>query len=118
MEESPLSWNQPSSVPECLSSHLEIFEWNEYGGRNEEKELVKYIFANSNCLQRARFSLKSTGKKNKKKMMEELGSMSRISTSSQLLFSTELEYVSVIYETCSGFGPIFRIFSGYFGLEV
>ncbi|KAG2329084.1 hypothetical protein Bca52824_000264 [Brassica carinata] len=96
-EELPLSWNQPSSVPECLSSHLEIFEWNEYGGRNEEKALARYIFANSNCLQRAGFSLKSTRKK--KKMMEELESMSRISTSSQLLFSTDLEYLSVLYET-------------------
>uniref|UniRef100_M4CS18 FBD domain-containing protein n=1 Tax=Brassica campestris TaxID=3711 RepID=M4CS18_BRACM len=95
-EELPLSWNQPSSVPKCLSTHLEIFEWNEYGGRNKEKELVRYIFANSNCLKRAGFSLKSTGKK--KRMMEELASMSRISSSSQLIFSTQLEYPCVLYE--------------------
>ncbi|KAL0652459.1 hypothetical protein Bca4012_095150 [Brassica carinata] len=96
-EELPLSWNQPSSVPECLATHLEIFEWNEYGGRNEEKELVKYIFANSKFLKRAGFSLKSTSQ-NKKKMMEELESMSRISSSSQLIFSTQLEYMCVLYE--------------------
>ncbi|XP_033137120.1 LOW QUALITY PROTEIN: putative F-box/FBD/LRR-repeat protein At1g22000 [Brassica rapa] len=83
-------------LPKCLSTHLEIFEWNEYGGRNKEKELVRYIFANSNCLKRAGFSLKSTGKK--KRMMEELASMSRISSSSQLIFSTQLEYPCVLYE--------------------
>ncbi|KAL1221221.1 putative F-box/FBD/LRR-repeat protein [Cardamine amara subsp. amara] len=86
----PLSWNQPSSVPGCLSSHLEIFEWKEYGGRSEEKEVVRYIFANSKCLKRAGIAMKSTrNPKDKKKMMVELESMSRVSTSSQLLFSTQ-----------------------------
>ncbi|CAH8353150.1 unnamed protein product [Eruca vesicaria subsp. sativa] len=96
-EELPLSWSLRSSVPECLSTHLKIFEWNDYGGRYKEKELVRYIFAKSNCLKRAGFSLKPTGRK--KKMMEELETMYRISTSSQLLFSTALEYLSVQYET-------------------
>ncbi|KAL1195836.1 putative F-box/FBD/LRR-repeat protein [Cardamine amara subsp. amara] len=90
--ELPLSWNQPSSVPGCLSSHLEIFEWKKYGGRREEKEMVKYIFANSKCLKRAGISLKSTFNY---LMMKDLESMSRVSTSSQLLFSTQLEYVSL-----------------------
>ncbi|CAH2064218.1 unnamed protein product [Thlaspi arvense] len=88
-EEESLSWNQPVSVPGCLSTHLEIFEWKGYGGRNQEREFVRYIFANSKCLQRAGFSLK------RNKMMKELESMSRVSTSSQLLFSTQLEYFSL-----------------------
>ncbi|KAL1195838.1 putative F-box/FBD/LRR-repeat protein [Cardamine amara subsp. amara] len=93
--ELPLSWNQPSSVPGCLSSHLEIFEWKKYGGRREEKEMVKYIFANSKCLKRAGISLKSTFNY---LMMKDLESMSRVSTSCQLLFSTQLEYVSLTKE--------------------
>ncbi|KAG7548684.1 hypothetical protein ISN44_As12g038510, partial [Arabidopsis suecica] len=42
--------------------------------------------------QRAGIALKSTWKWNKKKIMKELKSMYRISTSSQLLFSTQLEW--------------------------
>ncbi|CAN8303690.1 unnamed protein product [Cochlearia groenlandica] len=41
----PLTWNQPSYVPECLSSHLEIFEWKGYGGRAEEKTVgIGFLF--------------------------------------------------------------------------
>ncbi|CAN7029197.1 unnamed protein product [Brassica rapa subsp. trilocularis] len=42
------SWNQPSSVPECLSSHLEILEWRQYKGTETEIESAKYILANGN----------------------------------------------------------------------
>lgn len=94
-EELPLSWNQPSSVPGCLSTHLEIFEWREYEGRNEEREFINYIFANSECLKRAGFSLKSTSNHKDRKKMKDLESMYRVSASSQLLFSTHVEYMSV-----------------------
>ncbi|CAN6827416.1 unnamed protein product [Brassica oleracea] len=44
-----VSWNQPSSVPECLSSsHLEILEWRQYKGTKTEIEAAKYILANGN----------------------------------------------------------------------
>ncbi|XP_023635765.1 putative F-box/FBD/LRR-repeat protein At5g52460 [Capsella rubella] len=78
-----------SSVPGCFSSHLEIFEWTGYIGRSKEKETITYIFANYKCLKRAHFSMKSTCKDiDREKMMKELKSMCRVSTSSQLLFST------------------------------
>ncbi|KAH0906607.1 hypothetical protein HID58_038434 [Brassica napus] len=32
-------WGQLSSVPECLTFHLNTFEWNYYNGRREEKKL-------------------------------------------------------------------------------
>ncbi|KAG7529879.1 Reverse transcriptase domain [Arabidopsis suecica] len=84
-ENLPLSWNRPSCVPKCLLTHLEIFEWKEYGGRSEEKELIRYILANSRCLKRVSLSMKSTcDLEDKEKMMDELKSMSRISNSSQL----------------------------------
>ncbi|KAG7560731.1 F-box domain [Arabidopsis thaliana x Arabidopsis arenosa] len=97
-KELPLSWNQPSSVPECLSNHLEIFEWKGYRGRRKEKEIVRYILANSKCLRRVGVSLKST---NKHKTMKEIESMSRVSTSSHLVFSTQVEYMSVNNEIMS-----------------
>ncbi|XP_010495458.2 PREDICTED: putative F-box/FBD/LRR-repeat protein At1g22000 [Camelina sativa] len=98
-EDFSLSWNEPSSVPRCFSAHLEIFEWKGYIGRIKEKEAIKYIFANSKCLKRAGFSMKSTFKvKDREKMMKELESMSRVSTSSQLLFSTQLDFPSFMNE--------------------
>ncbi|CAA7049574.1 unnamed protein product [Microthlaspi erraticum] len=96
LEDLPLSWNQPSSVPGCLSTHLEIFEWKDYGGRSEEQQVARYIFANSKCLKRAGITMKSTcNMKDKKKMMKEIESMSRVSTSSQLLFSTQLKSLNL-----------------------
>ncbi|KAG7556381.1 F-box-like domain superfamily [Arabidopsis suecica] len=94
-----LSWKEPSSVPGCFSAHLEIFAWKGYIGRSKEKEAIKYIFANTKCLKRAGISMKSTCKlEAKEKMMKELESMSRVSTSSQLLFSSQLEFPKVGYE--------------------
>ncbi|CAH8339420.1 unnamed protein product [Eruca vesicaria subsp. sativa] len=82
----PLSWNRPSSVPECLLSHLEIFVWREFGGRRQERACVAYILANSKCLKTARFSpCNKLSEKDKDKMMELLKSMFRVSTSSQLM---------------------------------
>ncbi|KAG7536396.1 F-box domain [Arabidopsis suecica] len=86
-EDLPLSWNEPSSVPGCFSSHLEIFEWIvKYGGRVEEKEFVTYILANSRCFKRATISLRSAfNLEEKQKVIEELESIPRVSKSSQLL---------------------------------
>ncbi|KAG7565551.1 F-box domain [Arabidopsis suecica] len=97
-KELPLSWNLPRSVPECLSNHLEIFEWKGYRGRREEKQIMRYILANSKCLRRVGVSLKST---NKHKTMKELESMSRVSTSSHLIFSTRFEHMRVNNEIMS-----------------
>ncbi|ESQ38142.1 hypothetical protein EUTSA_v10029383mg, partial [Eutrema salsugineum] len=93
-EDFSLSWNEPGSVPGCLSTHLEIFEWEGYIGRREEKEAIRYIFANAKCLKRAGISVEPACKlKDKEKMMRELESMSRVSTSSQLLFTTQVRYL-------------------------
>ncbi|KAL1203344.1 putative F-box/FBD/LRR-repeat protein [Cardamine amara subsp. amara] len=82
-----LLWNQPSSVPKCLSSHLEIFEWDGYAGREDEKEFIRYILENSKCLKRAGILLNLTcNAEEKQKIIEELKSMHRVSTS-ELLFS-------------------------------
>ncbi|CAA7059913.1 unnamed protein product [Microthlaspi erraticum] len=46
----PLPWKEPSSVPRCLLSHLEIFEWNAYRGSSEENHFLAYILQTSGCL--------------------------------------------------------------------
>ncbi|KAL0743979.1 hypothetical protein Bca4012_085492 [Brassica carinata] len=85
-EDLPLSWNQQSSVPGCLLSHLEIFVWEKFGGRRrQERECVAYILANSKCLKMARISpICSYNLEEKEKMVEDLKSMYRVSASSQL----------------------------------
>ncbi|XP_019087521.1 PREDICTED: putative F-box/FBD/LRR-repeat protein At1g22000 [Camelina sativa] len=90
----PLSFKQPNDVPICLSTKLEIFGWKKYGGTREEKQVLRYILANSKCLKRVGISLKPRWMWNEKKIMKELKSMYRVSTTSQLLFSTQLEFVA------------------------
>ncbi|CAH2077237.1 unnamed protein product, partial [Thlaspi arvense] len=86
-ERIPLSWNQPSSVPGCLSSQLERFEFREYGNRKEEKEFFKYILATSKCLKTATLSLRPSwfDREEQELIMEELKGIPRVSTTSQLL---------------------------------
>ncbi|KAF3592915.1 hypothetical protein DY000_02023497 [Brassica cretica] len=81
-------WNQPSSIPGCLSFHLEIFVWNNYEGRDDEKQLLSYILANSECLKRAEINPIATC--NLEERQKEIQSMPRISTSSRLLFPTQM----------------------------
>ncbi|CAH8260039.1 unnamed protein product [Arabidopsis lyrata] len=86
-DEHTLSWNQPSSVPGCLLSHLEICKWKNFGGSREEKQFLAYILANSNCLKTVGISLRpSKNDEEKNKIMEDVESMYRVSASSQLLF--------------------------------
>ncbi|KAH0935983.1 hypothetical protein HID58_013100 [Brassica napus] len=75
----PSSWNQPSSIAGCLSSHLEFFEYRVYGGTEEEKEFVMYILANSKCLKKVRISV-SPYLENQNLSIEELRDIPRAST--------------------------------------
>ncbi|KAF8108000.1 hypothetical protein N665_0115s0015 [Sinapis alba] len=88
MEDFPLSWNQPSSIPGCLSSHLKIFEWKYYGHREEEEELLNYILANSKCLKTTTIYLRPMlDPEEQDFIIEKLKDIPRVSTSSQLLFN-------------------------------
>lgn len=86
-EDISLSWNQPSSVPICLSSQLEVFEWIEYGDSIEEDEFLTYVFANSKCLKTATISVSPTVQilEDQDLIFEELKDIPRVSTASQLL---------------------------------
>ncbi|CAH2069704.1 unnamed protein product, partial [Thlaspi arvense] len=87
IDEHPCFVPEPSSVPECLSFHLETLEWIGYGGSEteEEKEAAAYIFKKARCLKSALISLQSTVMKKDKTMIKELESMSKASTSCQLV---------------------------------
>ncbi|XP_010451168.1 PREDICTED: putative FBD-associated F-box protein At3g50710 [Camelina sativa] len=75
-------WGQPSSVPECLLSHLNNFEWEKYNGRREEKKVVAYILKNARMLKTAAIFYWGKIPTRKRK---ELISLPRASGSCQLL---------------------------------
>ncbi|EOA14481.1 hypothetical protein CARUB_v10027695mg [Capsella rubella] len=85
-----LSWNQPISTPGCLSSQLEIFKWNKYGGTEGEEQFLRYVLANSKCLNTAIIDIHvkyNLVMKYKEEVMEKLKDIPRASTTSQLLFT-------------------------------
>ena len=48
-------WNQPSSVPECLLSSLQILNWEGYFGRPQDRDIAVYILRNARHLRTATF---------------------------------------------------------------
>lgn len=81
-------WNDPSSVPECLSSSLETLEWVGYQGREEEKEVAAFILRSGSCLKKVTISSKSTDSDKKKlEMLKELSLSFRRSPTCQLAFN-------------------------------
>ncbi|CAG7875515.1 unnamed protein product [Brassica rapa] len=46
-------WNQPSSVPECLLSSLQILNWEGYFGRPQDRDIAVYILRNARHLRTA-----------------------------------------------------------------
>ncbi|CAN6994195.1 unnamed protein product [Brassica oleracea var. botrytis] len=49
-------WNEPTVNPECLSTHLEILEWRQYEGTEQERNVAAYVLASATCLKMATFS--------------------------------------------------------------
>ncbi|CAH2069760.1 unnamed protein product [Thlaspi arvense] len=82
-------WNEKSSVPECLLSSLETFEWVCYEGTEEEKEAVAFIIRNAKCLKKAtiKISSKATESDKKLEVIKELFSSTRVSPACQLALS-------------------------------
>uniref|UniRef100_M4CRL3 F-box domain-containing protein n=1 Tax=Brassica campestris TaxID=3711 RepID=M4CRL3_BRACM len=69
--------DQPRSVPECLSFHLETLEWIGYAGTLEENEVATYILKNAHCLKTATISLYSTDTEKRMLIEKELRSMTK-----------------------------------------
>ncbi|CAA0385549.1 unnamed protein product [Arabidopsis thaliana] len=80
-------WEEPSSVPQCLLFHLNIFEWKYYNAGDEEKKVVAYILKNARQLKTATFSAASYlyPKEERSRELNELVYMARASSSCQLL---------------------------------
>ena len=86
--DSTTQWEQPSSVPQCLTSSLETVEWIDYKGTQTEKEMVMYFLKNSRQLKKVSIrSLASINLNEKHKMLLELASAQRISSECRLLFT-------------------------------
>ncbi|ESQ42786.1 hypothetical protein EUTSA_v10015540mg [Eutrema salsugineum] len=84
--EQRLWWSEPSSVPECILSSLEILEWVKYEGIEEEKEIVAFILGNARLLNKATISSTSTDPVKKLEMLKELSFLSRCSSTCHLTF--------------------------------
>ncbi|XP_010476721.1 PREDICTED: putative FBD-associated F-box protein At3g50710 [Camelina sativa] len=76
---------EPSSVPECLVSHLKIVEWKYYNGRHEEKKVVAYILKHARHLKTATVSAQELSTKIPTPQREELVSLPRASASCKLV---------------------------------
>uniref|UniRef100_M4EHC9 FBD domain-containing protein n=1 Tax=Brassica campestris TaxID=3711 RepID=M4EHC9_BRACM len=80
-------WKQPSQVPQCLLSSLQIFNWSGYFGRPEERDIAVYILKNACFLKKVtifadivQYSVPHL------KMIKELAFSSRASTTCELVF--------------------------------
>ncbi|KAJ4870740.1 FBD-associated F-box protein [Raphanus sativus] len=97
-EECPVGWewNQPKCVPECLLLHLETLVLTKYKWeREDEKQVATYILKNATQLKKAIFSQTYINPKElrnleeRRKMLNELASVVRASTSCQLVFKPD-----------------------------
>ncbi|CAH2069747.1 unnamed protein product [Thlaspi arvense] len=86
-EETRSCWNEPSSVPDCLSSSLETLKWVNFEGTKEEKEVVKFILRSGSCLKKVTIFSKTSDTHKKLEMIKELTLSTRRSPNCQLVFS-------------------------------
>nr|BAB09873.1 unnamed protein product [Arabidopsis thaliana] len=77
-------WEEPAVVAKCLSEHLEIFEWRQYEGTEQERNVAGYILANATCLKMATFSTRCRNRNHR--MLKKLKSMDRVSKACRLVF--------------------------------
>ncbi|CAA7042376.1 unnamed protein product [Microthlaspi erraticum] len=83
-------WIQPKNVPECLLFHLETFVlsvWTCHKGKlGDEKEVAKYVLKNASRLKKATLSKNDVNLEERVKLVDELESVVRASSSCQLVF--------------------------------
>lgn len=78
-----VQYKDSNSVPESLSSQLEILEWRKYKGTKQEKEAAMYILANASSLKKATFYSECA---EKYVMFKDLECVARASKTCQLVF--------------------------------
>ncbi|EOA14381.1 hypothetical protein CARUB_v10027574mg [Capsella rubella] len=77
-------WKEPTDVPDFLSKHLEILEWRQYEGTEQERNVAEYILSNASSLKMATFSTRCRNKNHR--MLRKLKPMRRVSKTCQLVF--------------------------------
>lgn len=91
-------WDQPSTVPECMLTSLQIFNWSRYFGRKQDRDIAVYILKNACCLKTATILADTTEHfVPNLKMIKELALSSRASSTCELVF-VEGEHV-LAYES-------------------
>ena len=81
------SWTQPTSVPKCVTSHLEIFTFIRYHDYADEHEFVAYILERGLVLKRMEILSQVFGdQKEKHEILKGLSLIPRGSNMCQLEF--------------------------------
>ncbi|ESQ33567.1 hypothetical protein EUTSA_v10009391mg, partial [Eutrema salsugineum] len=77
-------WNQPSSVPQCLLSSLQILNWSRYFGRPQERDIAVYILKNACRLKTATILANTKYHVSNLEMIKDLTLSSRASSTCEL----------------------------------
>ena len=78
-------WNQPDTVPKCITSSLQTFSWSGYYGIPQDKDIVVYILTNACQLKTLTISSDNIYTP-KYEMIKELSLSYRASTTCRLIF--------------------------------
>ena len=78
-----IPWTQPSSVPNCVTSHLKILEFEGYQGSTDEHEFIAYILHRGLVLEKMTIHTKIDLKK-KDYVLKKLSIIPRGSNTCQL----------------------------------
>ncbi|KAF8107508.1 hypothetical protein N665_0120s0032 [Sinapis alba] len=79
-------WNQPGSVPDCLLTSLEIFEWREYKGMKVQRDVATYILRNSCYLKMVKIRTMSDDPEEQLEMLKKLSFSPRASATCEVDF--------------------------------
>ncbi|KAG2328965.1 hypothetical protein Bca52824_000145 [Brassica carinata] len=79
-------WNQPTTIPECISLSLQSFSWWNYTGIPEEREILVYILKHARHLKTATIKSSQSPRVPESEMLKELELSSRASAACQLMF--------------------------------
>lgn len=74
-------WDEPAVVPECLLTHLEIFEWRQYENTVQHRKVAA---CSATCLKMATLSARSRNRDDR--MVMKLKKLKRISKTCRLVF--------------------------------
>lgn len=79
-------WNKPDSVPDCLLTSLEYFEWRRYKGTKDQSDLVTYILRNSCHLKMVKVLTETDDPEEQLEMIKKLAFSPRASITCQVDF--------------------------------